>query len=39
VEDAQTAYEHVADKVPDTIRSALDMRPDTVGLYEIVHRD
>jgi hypothetical protein len=34
-----TWYEHVADKVPDTLRSALDMRPDTVGLYEIVHRD
>jgi hypothetical protein len=34
-----TWSEHVADKVPATIRSALDMRPDTVGLYEIVHRD
>ena len=34
-----TWYEHVADKVPDTIRPALEMRPDTVGLYEIVHRD
>jgi hypothetical protein len=29
----------VADQVPDTIRPALDMRPDTVGLYEIVQRD
>jgi hypothetical protein len=34
-----TWYESVADQVPDTIRPALDMRPDTVGLYEIVQRD
>jgi hypothetical protein len=31
--------ESVADQIPDTIRPALDMRPDTVGLYEIVQRD
>jgi hypothetical protein len=28
----------LADQVPETIRPALDMRPDSVGLYEIVHR-
>ena len=26
-------------QVPEPIRPALDMRPDSVGLYEIVHRD
>ena len=34
-----TWSEAIADQVPDTIRPALDMRPDTVGLYEIVQRD
>jgi hypothetical protein len=34
-----TWYESVADRVPDAIRPALEMRPDTVGLYEIVQRD
>jgi hypothetical protein len=34
-----TWYENVADQVPETIRPALEMQPDTVGLYEIVHRD
>jgi hypothetical protein len=34
-----TWYAGVADKVPDTIRPALEMRPDIVGLYEIVQRD
>jgi hypothetical protein len=34
-----TWYEAVADKVPETIRPALDMRPDSVGLYEVVQRD
>ena len=24
---------------PDEVRRALDMRPDTVGLYDVVHRD
>jgi hypothetical protein len=32
-------YEAIADKVPEVIRPALEMRPDSVGLYEIVHRD
>ena len=36
---ATTWYESVADKVPEAIRPALEMRPDTVGLYEIVQRD
>jgi hypothetical protein len=26
-------------QIPETIRPALDMRPASVGLYEIVHRD
>jgi hypothetical protein len=34
-----TWVEAVADQVPDTIRPALEMRPQTVGLYEIVQRD
>ena len=34
-----TWSESVADRVPDAIRPALEMRPDTVGLYEIVQRD
>jgi hypothetical protein len=34
-----TWYESVADRVPDAIRPALEMRPDAVGLYEIVQRD
>jgi hypothetical protein len=29
----------LADQVPDAIRPAFDMRADSVGLYEIVHRD
>jgi hypothetical protein len=32
-------YEQARAEVPEAIRPALDMRPDTVGLYEIVHRD
>ena len=32
-------YEALADKVPEAIRPALEMRPDSVGLYEIVQRD
>jgi hypothetical protein len=34
-----TMPDTLADQVPDAIRPALDMRPETVGLYEIVHRD
>jgi hypothetical protein len=26
-------------EVPDKIRPDLDMRPDSVGLYDVVHRD
>ena len=26
-------------QIPETIRPALDMRPESIGLYEIVHRD
>ena len=31
--------DRVRDQVPDDIRPALEMRPDSVGLYDIVHRD
>jgi hypothetical protein len=31
--------ERVRAQVPDAIRPALDMRPESVGLYEIAHRD
>ena len=34
-----TMFEDAGAQVPETIRPALDMRPDSVGLYEIVHRD
>ena len=34
-----TMPERVRDQVPDDIRPALEMRADSVGLYEIVHRD
>jgi hypothetical protein len=31
--------ERVRDVVPDDIRPALDMQPESVGLYDVVHRD
>jgi hypothetical protein len=31
--------ERARDEVPDEIRAALDMRPESVGLYDVVHRD
>ncbi len=34
-----TMPERVRDRVPDDIRPALDMRPESVGLYDVVHRD
>jgi hypothetical protein len=34
-----TWYESVADRVPESIRPALEMRPESVGIYEIAHRD
>jgi len=34
-----TMYEHARDQIPEPIRPALDMRPESVGIYEIVHRD
>jgi hypothetical protein len=34
-----TLVEQARAEVPEAIRPALDMRPDSVGLYEIVHRD
>ena len=35
----RTMPEALAEQLPDTIRPALDIRPSSVGLYEIVHRD
>ena len=34
-----TMFEDARAQVPEPIRPALDMRPESVGLYEIVHRD
>jgi hypothetical protein len=34
-----TMPERVGDGVPDDIRPALEMRPESVGLYDVVHRD
>ena len=34
-----TMGDSLAAQVPDTIRPALEMQPDSVGLYEIVQRD
>jgi hypothetical protein len=31
--------DRAGDQVPDDIRPALDMRPESVGLYDVVHRD
>jgi hypothetical protein len=32
-------YEQGHAQAPEAIRSALEMQPDSVGFYEIVHRD
>ena len=32
-------YEQARTRLPDAIRSTLDMQLESVGLYEIVHRD
>ena len=34
-----TMPDRVRAEVPEEIRPALDMRPESIGLYEIVHRD
>ena len=34
-----TMFNDARAQVPEPIRPALDMRPASVGLYEIVHRD
>ena len=34
-----TLFEQARAEVPESIRPALDTRPENVGLYEIVHRD
>jgi len=34
-----TIFEDVRAEVPDTLRPAFDMQPESVGLYEVVHRD
>jgi hypothetical protein len=35
----QPLPEHLVEQVPDDVRPALEMRPETVGIYELVHRD
>ena len=32
-------YERARDQVPEAVRPALEMRPESVGVYELVHRD
>jgi hypothetical protein len=32
-------YERARDQVPEALRPALEKQPDSVGLYEVVHRD
>jgi hypothetical protein len=32
-------YDQARTQVPNAVRPALEMQPDSVGLYEIVHRD
>ncbi len=34
-----TMFDDARAQIPEPIRPALDMRPESVGLYEIVHRD
>jgi hypothetical protein len=34
-----TLFEDARAQIPEPIRPALDMQPESVGLYEIVHRD
>jgi hypothetical protein len=34
-----TMFEDARAQVPDAIRAALDMQPESVGLYDVVHRD
>jgi hypothetical protein len=34
-----TIYEHARTQIPERIRPALDMRAESIGFYEIVHRD
>jgi hypothetical protein len=34
-----TMPQRLGDRVPDDIRPALDMRPESIGLYDVVHRD
>ena len=34
-----TIFEDARDEIPEAIRPALETLPESVGLYEIVHRD
>ena len=34
-----TMFEDVSAEVPEALRPAFDMQPESVGLFEIVHRD
>ena len=35
----KTIPERVGGEVPDNVRLAFDMQPESVGLYDVVHRD
>lgn len=32
-------FEEARDQIPESIRPALEMQPESVGIYEIAHRD
>ena len=34
-----TIYAQARDRIPEAVRPGLEMQPESVGLYEIVHRD
>ena len=34
-----TIYAQARDQVPEALRPGLELQPESVGLYEIVHRD
>src|SRR5262245_16669962 len=38
-DEAGALAEQARTQMPEAVRPALDLEPDTVGVYEIVHRD
>jgi hypothetical protein len=32
-------FEEARDRIPESIRPVLEMQPESVGIYEIAHRD